>query len=226
MTAKSPAIEASATAPSDDRRSIHPLWLRLMHWANALAVILMILSGWRIYDATNFLHFYTPVVTAQGVHWQWGIAAPYTLGGWLGGALQWHFMAMWILVTNAVLYVVISVVTRRFVPQFLPVTLPGIFRDLKAALTGHLSHADIRHYNYVQKAAYLFAMADIIVLVISGCALWKSVQFAWARVLTFGYEPARYIHFTAMVLLCAFIVVHVVMALLVPKTIRAMIWGK
>jgi thiosulfate reductase cytochrome b subunit len=226
MTTDSSAMEAPARAPVDDRISVHPLWLRLMHWANALAVILMILSGWRIYDATNFLHFHTPVVTTHGVEWQWGIAAPYTLGGWLGGALQWHFAAMWLLVGNALLYVVLSVVTRRFAPQFLPLSVPGVFKDLKAALTGHLSHADIRRYNYVQKAAYLFAMLDIIVLIISGCALWKSVQFAWARVLTFGYEPARYIHFTAMVLLCLFILVHVGMALLVPKTIRAMVWGR
>ncbi len=226
MTADSPAIEATTRAPVDDRKSVHPLWLRLMHWANALAVILMIMSGWQIYDATNFLHLSTPVWTDHGLVWATGIARRYTLGGWLGGGIQWHFMAMWILVINAVLYAVISIVTRRFVPQFLPLSIPGIFKDLKAALTGHLSHADIRHYNYVQKAAYLFAMADIVVLVISGCALWKSVQFAWARVLTFGYEPARYIHFTAMALLCAFIIVHVAMALLVPKTIRAMIWGK
>lgn len=226
MTAKSPAIEAQAPVRRDDRRSVHPLWLRLMHWANALAVVLMILSGWRIYDATNFLHLSTPVLTDHGLVWASGIAAKYTLGGWLGGALQWHFMAMWILVVNAVLYVLVSLVTRRFVPQFFPLSVPAIFKDLKAALTGHLSHADIRHYNAVQKAAYLFAMADIVVLIVSGCALWKSVQFAWARTLTFGYEPARYIHFTAMALLCAFIVVHVVMALLVPKTIRAMIWGK
>ena len=226
MTTETLADSQTPIVGADDRASVHALWLRLMHWANALAVILMILSGWRIYDATNFLHINTPVLTGHGIVWQWGIAAPYTLGGWLGGALQWHFAAMWILVVNAVLYVIVSIVTRRFVPQFLPVTIPGIFKDFIAAATGHLSHADIRHYNYVQKAAYLFAMADIIVLIISGCALWKSVQFAWARVLTFGYEPARYIHFTAMALLCGFIVVHVVMALLVPKTIRAMIWGK
>ena len=226
MTTDSTVLDAPAEAVIVDRESVHPLWLRLMHWANALAVILMILSGWRIYDATNFLHIHTPVLTNHGVVWAWGIAPPYTLGGWLGGALQWHFAAMWILVINAVLYVIVSIVTKRFVPQFLPVTIPGIFKDFIAAATGHLSHADIRHYNYVQKAAYLFAMADIIVLIVSGCALWKSVQFAWARVLTFGYEPARYIHFTAMVLLCGFIIVHVLMALLVPKTIRAMIWGK
>jgi len=217
---------ADVPASADERESVHPLWLRLMHWANALAVILMILSGWRIYDATNFLHFYTPVVTAHGVQWQWGIAAPYTLGGWLGGALQWHFAVMWLLAGNALLYVVLSVVTRRFVPQFFPLTPKGVIHDFIAALKNQLSHADIRHYNSVQKLAYLFAMADIVVLIVSGCALWKSVQFAWARVLTFGYEPARYIHFTAMVLLCGFIIVHVGMALLVPKTIRAMIWGR
>ena len=226
MTTESTLTDSAAGVPADDRESVHPLWLRLMHWANALAVILMILSGWRIYDATNFLHFHTPVWTDHGLVWANGFASAYTLGGWLGGALQWHFAAMWLLVVNVILYVIVSIVTRRFVPQFFPLTVKGILGDFRAALTNRLSHADIRHYNYVQKAAYLFAMLDIIVLIVSGCALWKSVQFAWARVLMGGYEPARYVHFTAMALLCGFIIVHVGMALLVPKTIKAMIWGR
>lgn len=206
------ATETASAPARDDRDSIYPLWLRLMHWANAFAIILLIRSGWQIYNATGFLHFTFP---------RWA-----ALGGWLGGGIQWHFMAMWILVINAIIYAVYVIVSKRFVRQFLPISIPGIFRDLWAALRGRLSHADARHYNFVQKAAYLFAMVDIVVLIVSGCALWKSVQFAWARVLTGGYEPARYIHFTAMALMCAFIIVHVGMALLVPKTIKAMIWGR
>ncbi|MGZ3305244.1 MAG: cytochrome b/b6 domain-containing protein, partial [Asticcacaulis sp.] len=123
-----------------DRDSIHPLWLRLMHWTNALAVILMVMSGWRIYDATNFLHLRTPVVTGHGIFWQNGIASGYTLGGWLGGALQWHFAVMWVLVVNAFLYLIVAVALPRFKRQFFPVSVKGIFTDLLATVKGQLSH--------------------------------------------------------------------------------------
>ncbi len=193
--------------------SIHPLWLRLMHWANATAVVILIMSGWRIYDATRFMFGYK-------------IPTQYTLGGWLGGAIQWHFAAMWILVINAILYVVVNVLSRRWGKQFLPVTPKLLWEDFLAFAKGKLSHADLSHYNAIQKAAYIFAMADIIALILSGLVLWKSVQFGWLRPLLGGYEGARYVHFIAMCLMCIFFVVHVVMALLVPKTIKAMLWGR
>lgn len=206
-----------------DKRSIHPWWLRAIHWCNAVAIVLLIMSGWRIYNATNFLHFTSP--NCHG-----GIARGFphcvTLGGWLGGALQWHFAAMWLLFGTAFFYLVMVIVTKRFGRQFTPVSIPGIFRDLVATFTGKLSHADIRHYNYVQKAAYLFAMLDIIVLICSGLVLFKSVQFPILRTLLGGYEGARLVHFIAMSLMVGFILVHVVMALLVPKTIKAMLWGR
>ena len=59
---------------------IHPLWLWAMHWLNAVAVLVLLASGWRIYNATSFLGLSIP----PGI----------TLGGWLGGALRWHFSAM------------------------------------------------------------------------------------------------------------------------------------
>ena len=195
-----------------DRESVHPLWLRLIHWANAFAVVILIGSGWQIYNATGFLHFRFP--------------RQVTLGHWLGGGIQWHFAAIWILFTTATLYLIINVATKRLWRQFLPVTPRGLWQDLGDFLKGHLSHANVRKYNSIQKLAYLFAMIDIVVLIASGLVLWKSVQFGWLRVLLGGYEPARYIHFGAMVLMVAFIVVHVVMALAVPKTIKAMLWGR
>ena len=196
-----------------DRDSIYPIWLRLMHWFNATAVILLILSGWRIYDATNFMF---------GLH----IPPKWTIGGWLGGAIQWHFAFMWLLVVNAVFYLTYNIVTRRLWRQFLPVTVQGLWQDALAFLKGHLSHADVRKYNNIQKLAYLFAMLDIVALIASGLVLWKSVQFPWLRVLLGGYEGARRVHFTAMSLMVGFIIVHVLMALAVPKTIKAMIWGR
>lgn len=188
---------------------VHPAWLRLTHWLNAIAVLLLVTSGWRIYNATQFLDFAIP--------------AGITLGGWLGGALQWHFAAMWLLLANGVLYLFINLYSGRLWSQFFPVTPSQVWQDLRAALRGKLAHADPRRYNSVQRLAYLFVMADSVVLVWSGLVLWKSVQFPLLRDLMGGYEAARYVHFFAMSGLCAFIVVHLAMVALVPRTLLAML---
>ena len=101
-----------------------------------------------------------------------------------------------------------------------------MLHDLGAALKGKLSHEDLRHYNSVQKLAYVFVMLDSILLVLSGLVLWKSVQFPHLRELLGGYEGARRIHFFAMAALVAFFVVHVVMVALVPRTLIAMLRGR
>jgi len=191
---------------------IHPAWLRIAHWLNAAAVVVLVTSGWRIYDATAFLGFAIP--------------ASWTLGGWLGGALAWHFAAMWLLVANGVLYLTINLVSGRLRRQFLPIPPRQVLRDLAAALRGRLSHADPRHYNSVQRLAYVFVMVDIILVVMSGLVLWKSVQFPLLRTLLGGYEGARRVHFFCMAGLCGFIVVHVVMVALVPRTLVAMLRGR
>lgn len=194
------------------KKSIHPLWLRLIHWSNAIAIVVLILSGWRIYDATRFLGFRIP--------------PNLTLGGWLGGAIQWHFAAIWVVFAAALLYLILGLVTRRIPRKFFPVTPRAFVSDLLDALRGKLGHEDLSVYNTVQRVAYLFAMLDVVVLIVSGLVLWKSVQFPYLRVLVGGYEGARYVHFAAMSFMVAFILVHVVMALLVPKTIKAMFWGR
>jgi thiosulfate reductase cytochrome b subunit len=195
-----------------DERLIHPVWLRITHWLNAIAVLLLVTSGWRIYDSTEFLGF--------------GIPRGLTLGGWLAGALQWHFAAMWLLAANGLLYLLINVATGRLWRQFFPISPRELLHDLAAALKGKLSHEDLRHYNSVQRLAYVFVMVDIILLVLSGLVLWKSVQFPHLRELLGGYEGARRIHFFAMAALVGFFVVHVVMVALVPRTLIAMLRGR
>lgn len=195
-----------------DERLVHPLWLRITHWLNAIAVVLLVTSGWRIYDSTEFLGF--------------GIPRGMTLGGWLAGAQQWHFAAMWLLVANGLLYLLINAFTGRLRRQFFPISPREVLHDLKAALKGKLSHEDLRHYNSVQRLAYVFVMVDSILLVLSGLVLWKSVQFPHLRELLGGYEGARWIHFFAMAALVAFFVVHVVMVALVPRTLIAMLRGR
>ncbi|MFZ6648884.1 cytochrome b/b6 domain-containing protein [Undibacterium sp. TJN25] len=195
-----------------DPRITHPGWLRVTHWFNAVAVVLMVTSGWRIYNATRFFDFDIP--------------STITLGGWLGGALQWHFAAMWLLFANGMLYLSINLFSGRLQRQFFPVTPRQLLRDLGAALKGKLLHAEPGHYNSVQRLAYLFVMVDSLALVLSGLVLWKSVQFPMLRELMGGYEAARRVHFFAMSGLCAFIVVHVVMVALVPRTLLTMLRGR
>ena len=200
--------------PSTPPRSapIHPAWMRISHWLNALAVLVLVTSGWRIYNAAPFFPFEIPKAI--------------TLGGWLGGALQWHFAAMWLLGLNGVVYLAMNIATGRLFTKFFPLSPRGIWRDAMAALRGQLSHADPRRYNSVQRFAYLFVMLDIVLLVLSGLVLWKSVQFGLLRELLGGYEFARRIHFVAMALLVGFVAVHLVMVALVPKTLLTMLSGR
>ncbi|KQP35548.1 cytochrome b/b6 domain-containing protein [Pseudorhodoferax sp. Leaf274] len=191
---------------------IHPGWLRACHWLNALAVLVLVASGWRIYNAAPFFPFEFPKAL--------------TLGGWLGGALQWHFAAMWLLAANGLVYLLLNIASGRLARRFFPLTLRGIWHDARAALRGALAHADPRHYNSVQRAAYLFVMLDTAVLVLSGLVLWKSVQFGLLRELLGGYEAARRIHFVAMAGLVGFVAVHLAMVALVPRTLLPMLSGR
>ncbi|MEI8030106.1 MAG: cytochrome b/b6 domain-containing protein [Comamonadaceae bacterium] len=191
---------------------VHPGWLRIMHWLNAVAVVLLVTSGWRIYNATAFLGFAVP----SGITW----------GGWLGGALQWHFAAMWLLAINGFLYLALNVATGRLLKKFFPLSIKALLDDLLAAVKCRLAHADPKHYNMVQRLAYLFVMLDSVLLVLSGLVLWKSVQFPLLRELLLGYEGARRVHFFAMAALTVFVAVHLAMVALVPRTLLYMVRGR
>lgn len=192
--------------------SIHPLWVRATHWLNAAAVVVLVASGWRIYDAAPFFGFTIP--------------AQFTLGGWLGGAIQWHFAAMWLLAANGLAYVLLNLATGRAARRFLPLSPRAFVADLASALRGRLTHADPGRYNAVQRAAYLFVVLDTVLLVLSGLVLWKSVQFPLLRELIGGYEAARRVHFVAMAALVGFVAVHLAMVALVPRTLRTMVLGR
>jgi len=193
-------------------QTIHPIWLRATHWLNALAVVILVMSGWRIYNAAPFFDF--------------KFAKAITLGGWLGGAIQWHFAAMWLLAANGLVYLLCNAGSGRLLRKFFPLSPRAIFTDLRAALRGQLAHADPRQYNAVQRAAYLFVMVDAVLLVLSGLVLWKSVQFPLLRELLGGYEAARRVHFFAMAAMVVFVAVHLAMVTLVPRTLLTMIRGR
>jgi thiosulfate reductase cytochrome b subunit len=202
-----------AQTASEPAKTIQPAWVRAMHWTNAVAMVLMIMSGWQIYNASplfSFLRFDHSI----------------TLGDWLGGALLWHFAAMWLLMVNGLLYLIAGLVTGRFRKKLLPITPSGVVADTKAALTFKLSHDDLNRYNHVQRLLYAGIIVVGVVIVLSGLSIWKPVQLYWLSVLFGGYEIARYVHFFCMAAIVAFLIVHIALAILVPKSLRAMIIGR
>ena len=191
---------------------IHPLWVRITHWINALAMLVMIGSGWEIYNASPLFPFKFP--------------GSITLGGWLAGALLWHFAAMWVLAINGLIYLALGLATGRFRRKLLPIRPGEVVADLRAALTFKLAHDDLSVYNAVQRLLYLGVILTGIVIVLSGLAIWKPVQLQELTALFGGYEAARYVHFVAMAVIVGFLVVHVLLALIVPKSLRAIITGR
>ena len=208
------AVEAMPNEMTGARPTgtIHPVWVRITHWINALAILMMIGSGWQIYDASPLFAFTFPSEIA--------------LGNWLAGALLWHFAAMWLLIVNGLVYVTLGLATGRFRRKLLPIRPGEVIADARAALTGHLSHADLSVYNAVQKLLYLGVILCGIVIVLSGLSIWKPVQLQELTSLFGGYDIARYVHFFAMAAIVGFIVIHVVMAFVVPRSLRAMIIGR
>ncbi len=203
---------AGGKALSGSRTLLQPAWVRIVHWVNAIAMVMMIMSGWQIYNASPLFPF--------------SFSHTITLGGWLGGALLWHFAAMWLLMVNGLVYLVLGLATGRFRNKLLPLSARGVFADTKAALAGKLSHDDLSTYNQVQKLLYGGIIVVGILIVLSGLSIWKPVQFQYLTALFGGYDVARYVHFACMALIVGFLVVHVALAILVPKSLRAMIVGR
>lgn len=205
------AIEPSISRAKSGNILIHPLTVRITHWINVIAMLIMIFSGWRIYNASPIFAFKFP--------------ADLTLGGWLGGALQWHFAAMWVIAFNGLVYLLYGLFAGHFKTHFLPLTPRSVLTEFKKALRGKISH-EVGVYNAVQRAAYIGVVTVIIVLVLSGIVIWKPVQFQTLGALMGDFEGARIVHFFAMALVVLFIFVHVMMVALVPRTFLPMLTGR
>lgn len=206
---------AAATVRSSAKKPkgvIHPVWVRVTHWLNALAMIVMIGSGWQIYNASPIFDFTFP--------------RSITLGGWLAGGIMWHFAAMWLLVVNGLVYLTLGIMSGRFRRKLFPISFSGILHDIKDALTFHLAHEDLSVYNYVQRVLYLGVIFAGIVVVLSGLSIWKPMQLQELTALFGGYDNARIVHFLAMASIVGFLAVHVLLAILVPKSLKAMVVGR
>ena len=193
------------------RRVIHPLFVRITHWINAYAAIAMLMSGMRIYNASPLYEFRFP--------------AEVTLGGWLAGALSWHFAVMWLLVINGIAYLLYGIFSGHFIRKMLNIGAMSAYRNVKLELKYLLIHGT-GEYNIIQRLLYVLVILDVILLFFSGLALWKPVQFQRLTDFLGGYEQARHIHFYGMVILAVFIAIHVSLAFAVKGTIKSMFTGR
>lgn len=189
---------------------LHSALLRILHWINALAVLGLISSGWAIFNAAPFYDIAFP----QEI----------TLGGHLTEALRWHFALMWVFLATSAALLILRLLIRRGRIALLPVTPRGILKDLVAALRLRLAH-DPGGYNQVQRAAYLAALLLSLLAVLSGLALWKPVQLSLLAEALGGYEAARRVHFWTMAGISAFVVLHLAMVAVVPRTLPGMVFG-
>jgi thiosulfate reductase cytochrome b subunit len=183
-----------------------------MHWINAVTMVIMIGSGWKIYNDEvifGWLHFPEAV----------------TIGKWAQHGLQWHFFGMWILALNGICYVTYGLVTGRFRRMLLPLRFSDLIATVKDALRFRLSHDDPTQYNAVQKLLYIGVLLLGVMIVISGLVIWKPIQFSELLALFGNFQTARLIHFLCMTGIVLFMIVHVALALLVPHTLVAMFTG-
>jgi thiosulfate reductase cytochrome b subunit len=193
-------------------KRLHPAPLRIMHWTNAVAMFIMIGSGWKIYNDEvifGWLHF--PEFL--------------TIGKWAQHGLQWHFFGMWIIVLNGIAYVSYGFATGRFRRMLLPIRWSEVLHTIKDALRLRFAHDDLTKYNAVQKLLYIGVLCAAILIVISGLAIWKPIQFSELLALFGGFQNARLVHFLCMSAIVLFIAVHIILALLVPRTLLSMIAG-
>ena len=191
---------------------LHPLPVRIMHWINAAAMIIMIMSGWKIYNDDvifSWLRFPDAI----------------TLGTWAQHGLQWHFFGMWIVVLNGLVYLIYGLATGRFRRKLFPISWRDLVATIHEAMTFRLKHDDLTRYNVVQKLLYVGIMLVGILVVFSGLSIWKPVQFSELAKLFYDFQSARLVHFLCMTAIVLFLVLHVALTLIVPRSLVAMVTG-
>ena len=205
-------------SPREDRpprragRRLHPVPVRIMHWINAAVMMVMITSGWGIYDDDVIIH---------GLHF----SGFWRLGDWAAWSLNWHLAGMWFFGINGLVYLIYGLVTGRFRERLLPIRRRDLIHTVIDTLHFKFAHDDLTVYNAVQKVLYIVVILAGIDQVLTGLAIWKPVQFSGLVTLFGGFQTARVFHFAGMVVIVGFLILHVVVVFLVPKTIWAMLGG-
>jgi thiosulfate reductase cytochrome b subunit len=216
---------ARSSAAETNTVLVHPRIVRLTHWVNALAILIMVGSGWRIYNNVpifSFIEF--PLWATLGGDPDLTYARNSDVG--FSNALLWHLAGMWLFVVNGLVYLGYALLSGRLFRKMLPIRAREVVSTIADTLRFKLSHDDLTVYNAVQKLLYLGVIGAMILAAVSGLSLWKPVQFQVLITLFQSFQGARLVHFLCMSAIVLFLVVHVALALLVPRTLAAMITGR
>ena len=198
--------------PMRTGRRLHPWPVRVMHWINAVVMLVMITSGWGIYDDD---------VIIRGFHF----SSFWRLGDWAAWSLNWHFAGMWFLILNGLIYLIYGFTSGRLREKLLPIRPAELVQTVIDTLHFKIAHKDITVYNAVQKLLYIIVIFATVSQVVTGLAIWKPIQFSGLVSLLGGFQTARVLHFAGMAVIVGFLIVHVTLALVVPKTLWAMVTG-
>ncbi len=187
----------------------HPLAIRLTHWVNAVALFVMVTSGLRIFRA--FPSFGPKIPQNDFID----IPKSLTLGGWLGGALQWHFTFMWIFAASGILYLSYQLVSGHYrTVLFTPKDIPGVWPMARHYFLFGPKPPATGQYNPLQKLAYTSAIGFGVLSLLTGIVLYKPAQFSWLAFLFGGFHLTRIWHFAAMCGFLSFIPGHLIMVAL------------
>jgi thiosulfate reductase cytochrome b subunit len=205
----------------------HHWIVRLTHWATVILLGGMIASGLQIYEAYARFggrggpFFPNPFTNTVFPGWS-------RLGGWLAGALNWHFALMWPLVTVGLLYLGYLVGSGEWRSLlFRPRDVRGAFEMTKYYLHLRRDHPPQGKHNPLQKLAYTGIYLFGVLAVLTGIAIYKPLQFSWLTALFGGFQAARYWHFWIVWIFILFTITHVILVFTVdPASLRAMLTGE
>ena len=221
-----PRPGASSPIPVQPVKRHH--WIvRLTHWLTFLLLIGMIASGLQIYGTYARFGERGGPYYAPNPFQDHGFPAWSRLGGWLAGALNWHFTLMWPLIAGGLLYLSYLVASGEWRSLlFRPRDIRGAIEMQKYYLRLRKDHPPQGKHNPLQKLAYSFIILMGVLSVITGFAIYKPTQLTWLTALFGGFQAARYWHFWAVWIFTGFLVVHVLLVFIVdPASLRAMISG-
>ena len=187
----------------------HPFLVRLCHWINSVSLLVLIASGLQIFRA--FPSFGAKIPEADLVN----IPKQLTLGGWLGGALQWHFTFIWIYMLTGALYIAYEIFSKNYRQVlFMPRDIRGVWPMTRHYFFFGRKPELNEPYNPLQKLAYTSAILLGALSVLTGLVLYRPAQFSFLAVLMGGFHYARIWHFAVMLGFLFFIGGHLVMVVL------------
>ena len=195
--------------PAFKGRREQPLPIRIVHWCNAVFLTLMAGSGLQIFRA---FPSFGPKIPQHNLL---NVPKSLALGGWLGGALQWHMTFAWIYVATGVFYLAYQIFSCNYrQPLFVRKDLAGVWPMIRHYFFFGRKPAQIEVYNPLQKMAYTSAILLGLLSVLTGIVLYNPVQFSFLASLLGGFHWARLWHFCVLCALLLFVLGHLIMVVL------------